>query len=182
MSLAGPEPVSSSPVRRVAYDLRAERRARGGYPPGDVWPSLRRSHRMIADPLGLLLDAYERHGPVFTLRVLHNPVVFMLGPEANRFMTLGHPELFEYRGGYYGDLLPLLGDGLLTIDGDFHRRSRRIMLPAFHRQRIAAAGAPSALRAVASTPTSTPHARALPWCRRRTAIAIASIITEPEPP
>ena len=37
------------------------------------------------------------------------------------------------------DLIPLLGDGLLTIDGDFHRRSRRIMLPAFHRERIAAA-------------------------------------------
>jgi cytochrome P450 len=38
-----------------------------------------------------------------------------------------------------GDLIPLLGDGLLTIDGDFHRRSRRIMLPAFHRERIEAA-------------------------------------------
>ncbi len=31
-----------------------------------------------------------------------------------------------------------MGDGLLTIDGDFHRRSRRIMLPAFHREHIAA--------------------------------------------
>ena len=29
-------------------------------------------------------------------------------------------------------------DGLLTIDGDFHRRSRMIMLPAFHREHIAA--------------------------------------------
>src|SRR5437660_10549333 len=38
-----------------------------------------------------------------------------------------------------GDLTPLLGDGLLTIDGEFHRRSRRIMLPAFHHEAIAAA-------------------------------------------
>jgi cytochrome P450 len=38
-----------------------------------------------------------------------------------------------------GDLTPLLGDGLLTIDGEFHRRSRRIMLPAFHHRAIAAA-------------------------------------------
>ena len=37
-----------------------------------------------------------------------------------------------------GNLIPLLGDGLLTINGDFHRRSRRIMLPAFHRSRILA--------------------------------------------
>ena len=33
-------------------------------------PSVRRTHRVITDPLGLLLDAYERHGPVFSLRVL----------------------------------------------------------------------------------------------------------------
>src|SRR3712207_3533120 len=38
-----------------------------------------------------------------------------------------------------GELIPLLGDGLLTIDGEFHRRSRKAMLPAFHRERIAAA-------------------------------------------
>jgi cytochrome P450 len=31
-----------------------------------------------------------------------------------------------------------MGDGLLTIDGDFHRRSRMIMLPAFHREHVAA--------------------------------------------
>jgi cytochrome P450 len=31
-----------------------------------------------------------------------------------------------------------MGDGLLTIDGDFHRRSRMIMLPAFHREHITA--------------------------------------------
>ena len=37
-----------------------------------------------------------------------------------------------------GDLIPLLGDGLLTIDGAYHRRARRIMLPAFHRERLAA--------------------------------------------
>ena len=139
MSLVGPEPVSTSPVRRVAYDLVAERRAQGPYPPGDVWPSLRRSHRMIADALGLLLEGYQRHGPVFSLRLFHARHVFMLGPEANHFMLVSHADHFRWRDGAFGDLIPLLGDGMLTIDGDFHRRSRRIMLPAFHRDRIAAA-------------------------------------------
>jgi cytochrome P450 len=31
-----------------------------------------------------------------------------------------------------------MGDGLLTIDGEFHRRSRLIMLPAFHHEHIVA--------------------------------------------
>lgn len=139
MSLTGPEPLSTNPLRRVAFELQTERRARGGYPPGDVSPSLRRTHRMIVDPLTLLLEAYERHGPVFSLRVLNARNVFMLGPEANHFMLVSHADRFRWRDGGFGDLIPLLGDGMLTIDGDFHRQSRRTMLPAFHHERVQAA-------------------------------------------
>ena len=62
----------------------------------------------------------------------------MLGPEANTFMTVQHPEHFHWRESSFGDLIPLLGDGLLTIDGAYHDRARRIMMPAFHREHIAA--------------------------------------------
>jgi cytochrome P450 len=137
--LTGPEPMSTNPLRRVVFELQTERRARGGYPPGDTSPSLRRTHRMIADPLHLLLEAYERHGPVFSLRVLNARNVFMLGPAANHFMLVSHADHFRWRDGGFGDLIPLLGDGMLTIDGDFHRQSRKIMLPAFHHERVKAA-------------------------------------------
>ena len=100
---------------------------------------MKRTHAVLADPLATLLDAYERHGPVFSLRVLSSRIVFMIGPEANHRILVSHAEDFTWRDGGFADLIPLLGDGLLTIDGDFHRRSRRIMLPAFHSQRIAAA-------------------------------------------
>ena len=139
MSLAGPPPVSTNPFVRVAADLRAELRAPASYPTGDPLPSVRRTHRVITDPLGLLLDSYERHGPVFSLRVLTTRVVFMLGPAANHRILVSHASDFTWRDGAFADLIPLLGDGLLTIDGEFHHRSRRIMLPAFHRDRIAAA-------------------------------------------
>jgi cytochrome P450 len=131
--------MSTNPLRRVAGELNAELQATASFPPGDAGPSLRRTHRMIADPLALLLEAYERHGPVFSLRVLHARNVFMLGPEANHFMLVSHADHFRWRDGGFGDLIPLLGDGMLTIDGDFHRGSRRLMLPAFHHERIAAA-------------------------------------------
>jgi cytochrome P450 len=131
--------MSTNPFVRVAADLGAELRAPASYPAGDVMPSVRRTHRVITDPLGLLLDAYERYGPVFSLRVLTTRVVFMLGPAANHRILVSHASDFTWRDGAFADLIPLLGDGLLTIDGEFHRRSRRIMLPAFHRDRIAAA-------------------------------------------
>jgi cytochrome P450 len=139
VSLTGPPPVSTNPLYRLTYDLRAELRSPAPFPPGDVIPSVRRTHRVVTDPLGLLLDAYERYGPVFSLRVLTTRVVFMIGPAANHRILVSHAQDFTWRDGAFSDLIPLLGDGLLTIDGEFHRRSRRIMLPAFHKERIAAA-------------------------------------------
>ena len=51
---------------------------------------------------------------------------------------MSHAFNFRWRDGGMGDLIPLLGNGLLTTDGDYHHRARRIMLPAFHRERLAA--------------------------------------------
>src|SRR4051794_8819152 len=138
MSLAGPEPVSTNPFLRLARDWRDERNVAVPFPRGDTSFSARRTRQALLDPLHLLLDAYDRHGPVFTLRLFHGKVVFMLGPEANHHMLVSHANDFSWREGHMGDLIPLLGDGLLTIDGEFHKRSRRIMLPAFHSERIAA--------------------------------------------
>jgi cytochrome P450 len=142
MSLAAaPPPVSTNPLARLAEDLRAERRATVPFPLGDTRFSLRRTQRFARHPLPILLDLYERFGSVFTIRVLHGNAVWMLGPEANHFVTVSDAANFSWRDGFMGDLIPLLGDGLLTIDGDFHRRSRMVMLPAFHRERIQAAHA-----------------------------------------
>jgi cytochrome P450 len=131
--------MSDNPVRRVAEDLSAEWRNRGQFPPGPGDFSLARTHQIAHDPLPLLLGAYEEFGPIFSLRLLHSRVVFMLGPEANHFVTVGHPENFHWRESSFGDLIPLLGDGLLTVDEDYHDRARAIMMPAFHREQIVAA-------------------------------------------
>lgn len=145
MSLAGPRPLGPmerTPFGRMALDLRSEARTRRAgaipFPPGDTRPSARRTRRFATDPLHVLLDGYDRHGPVFTQRVFHGNVVFVLGPQANHHVLVSGAANFSWRKGHFSDLVPLLGDGLLTIDGDFHRRSRRIMLPAFHKERIRA--------------------------------------------
>ena len=136
VAISPPPEVSSNPLKRVAFELAAERRS-GGLPPGDTVPSISRTRAMIRNPLGLLLDCYERRGPVFSLRVLHANNVFVLGPEANHFVLVSGARNFTWRDGGFGDLIPLLGDGLLTVDGEWHRRDRRAMLPAFHSERVA---------------------------------------------
>jgi cytochrome P450 len=137
--VARPPEMSGNPLRRLLGDLAAEWRGRGRFPPGLMNFSWSRTLRVNDDPLPLLLEGYEEFGPIFTMRVLHSPVVFMLGPEANHFVTVAHPENFHWRESSFGDLIPLLGDGLLTIDEGYHDRARAIMMPAFHREQVAAA-------------------------------------------
>src|SRR5947208_14213754 len=138
MALVGPPPMlTQRPLSVLLDDLRSERAAGIPFPPGDTRFSLPRTRRFAEDPLPLLLECYERFGPVFTLRLFHSNVVFMLGPEANHYMLVSHASNFLWREGHFRDLMGLMGDGLLTIDGDFHRRSRRIMLPAFPHDHIA---------------------------------------------
>jgi len=136
-----PRQLSANPARRVLEDVRTEMRVRrrGTYPPGPQNFDFGRTLQMANDPLPLLLSLYEKHGPIFSVRLLHHPVIFMLGPEANQFITVSHPESFHWRESSFGDLIPLLGDGLLTIDDAYHDRAREIMMPAFHREQVAAA-------------------------------------------
>jgi cytochrome P450 len=148
---AGPVPrpprMSPNPVRRVFTDLAQEWRGRGKFPPGPVDFSFARTHQVAHDPLPLLLAAYEEHGPIFSMRLLHSRSIFMLGPEANHFVTVAHPENFHWRESSFGDLIPLLGDGLLTIDEGYHDRARAIMMPAFHREQVTASLAAMATEA-----------------------------------
>jgi cytochrome P450 len=139
MAVSVPAPVTHNPVVRIRNDIRDELRAVGSFPPGLSGFSLGRTKRFVKDPLSLLLPAYERFGPIFSLRVFHERFVFMLGPEANHYVLVSGAGNFSWREGDLGQLIPLIGDGLLTIDGDYHHRARRILLPAFHRDNIAAA-------------------------------------------
>jgi cytochrome P450 len=118
-------------------DIRGARAAAIPFPPGDTHFSLPRTRQAVVDPLPMLLDAYERHGPVFTLRILHAPVVFVLGPEGNHHMLVSNAKNFSWRNGSFRDLIPLLGDSLLTTDGLYHKTARKLMLPAFHTEEVA---------------------------------------------
>ena len=125
---------------RIADDVRRERRVRrrARLPPGSTAPSWSHTRRVIADPLGLLLEHERRFGPVFTIRLLHEPVVWAIGAEVNHQILVTDFDAFQWRDGRFADLWPLLGDGLLNTDGPYHRDFRMLLLPAFHRDHIAA--------------------------------------------
>ena len=84
----------------------------------------------------MLLGAYEER-PDLHLRLLHSRSS-SCSARSNHFVTVGHPRTSTWRESSFRDL-PLLGDGLLTVDDDYHDRARAIMMPAFHREQIVAA-------------------------------------------
>ena len=124
----------------VMYEIRDDLLRREELPPGEMSFSPRRTHRFQRDTLRMLLEYYERFGPIFTFRSLHRPIVALIGPEANHFVTVSGAENFSWRLGMFGEqLTPLIGAGLITTDWEFHDRARRIMMPAFHRRQLDAA-------------------------------------------
>jgi cytochrome P450 len=84
----------------------------------------------MSNPGPFLAAAYEQHGPIFRSTSYDHNVVYMVGPEANRFMLAEHRELFSHRQGWWF-VEELFGDGLLTMDEPVHMQHRRMMNPAF---------------------------------------------------
>jgi len=136
LMVQGPPPVTTNPLRLMWEDMKADRAATVPFPPGELGFSIGRTRRYAEDPLNTLLEGYERFGPVFTLKIFHHNVVVLLGPEANHHLLVTNAQNFRWREGHFRDLIPLMGDGLLTTDGAFHREHRKLMVPAFHKDHI----------------------------------------------
>jgi cytochrome P450 len=90
---------------------------------------------------------YRRYGDVFTIHLLGwgspgtNPVVVVADPAAIKAIFTGDPELVPV-GASRRMLSPMFGPAsVLVIDGAAHMRQRRLMLPPFHGERMAAYGA-----------------------------------------
>ncbi len=97
----------------------------------------RDSHRelidLVRDPRRYLRERYEAYGPLFRSRVIE-PVVFMIGPEANRHIMVTARERYSYALGY--GRLPfarIFRNSIMELDGEAHRRVRDILTPAVGR-------------------------------------------------
>ena len=139
-TISAPRPAAMEQrlLHRIADDVRRERRVRrrAPLPPGSLAPSWPHTRRIISDPLGLLLEHERRYGPVFTIRLLHEPIVWAIGAEVNHQILVSQFDAFQWREGRFADLWPLLGDGLLNVDGAYHRDFRMLLVPAFHREYV----------------------------------------------
>ena len=114
-------------------------------PPGPR-PRLGQMGNLLAfrrDPPGFLLGLAREHGPVSSFRLAGRQVYFFSDPEAVRELLV--TQAAAMHKGYLirrvRDLLEgVLGNGLLISEAPFHTRQRRLVAPAFHRERLAGYG------------------------------------------
>jgi cytochrome P450 len=87
-----------------------------------------------SNPGPFLARMYQEHGPIFRTRTdWWQDVVYLVGPEANRFVLASNRLKFSHREGWgqFFGVIETYGDGLLTMDGPEHDQHRRMMNPAF---------------------------------------------------
>lgn len=112
---------------------------RSQLPPGpQEWPIVGQTWRYLTNTIGLMQEA-ATYGDLATLSA--RPALAYL---------VNHPDLIQEvlvtqhrrvgRGRFSDTLKFLLGEGLITSEGAFHLRQRRLMQPHFHNRRIAAYG------------------------------------------
>ena len=85
-----------------------------------------------------LAEQAQRVGPIFRaavgaeMRDTFGPwIVFMVGPEANRFVMHTHRDHFSHDLGWSPTLGGIFEKGLLNTDDPEHARQRKLMSPAF---------------------------------------------------
>jgi cytochrome P450 len=109
----------------------------------DVPPTVRgtvllHTLRFTLDPEGYFAAAHRRHGDMFTLRVLGQRWVAIAHPDQVKELFSHGPEEVD-SGDANQALSPVLGTrNLLLLDREEHLHRRRIVLPAFHGERMRA--------------------------------------------
>lgn len=95
---------------------------------GHTLPMMRRRYEFTA--------SLRNHGDIVRVDLGTMHTYFVTNPGVVHELLVTKGPLFR-KGALFDKFLPFFGNGLATSNGAFHRRQRRMVQPAFHRDRIA---------------------------------------------
>ncbi len=87
------------------------------------------------DPLSFLMNNSQKMGALFRFKILHKEYVVAHHPDAVRHLLVNHAKKYS-RVKSYSFLQELLGQGLLTTEGEGWRKQRRLTQPIFSREQM----------------------------------------------
>jgi cytochrome P450 len=91
----------------------------------------------LGEPIRLFEYLHRTYGSIAHYRFMGTPIIFINEPDYIREILVTQAASFV-KERTVRRMKILLGEGLITSDDPIHIRQRRIVAPAFHRQRIAA--------------------------------------------
>ncbi|MEJ3749933.1 cytochrome P450 [Actinomycetes bacterium KLBMP 9797] len=109
----------------------------GGFTPTapDRLPLLGHAVALRRRPLDFLQDA-RRLGGLVKVYLGPRPAYLVNDPDLVRHVLVTEARRFD-KGAFFDKVRAIVGNGLVSSNGAFHLRQRRLMQPAFHRQQIA---------------------------------------------
>jgi len=120
----------------MADAVQERHQAVTGPPPG---PGRRGSLRMIGerrrDPIGMFERLRDEHGPFVRFRMGPMDMYLVTEPDLVQQVFTTYASRVK-KGRILEGARVVLGDGLLTAEGEHHRRQRRLIQPAFHHERL----------------------------------------------
>ena len=93
--------------------------------------------RISRERIELLREMASTWGDVSSILLGKQRIVLLTNPEDIRDVLVTHQRIFR-KGQGLERAKVLIGEGLLTAEGEMHLRQRRLVQPAFHRARIGA--------------------------------------------
>lgn len=91
--------------------------------------------KLTRDPLDFLMRLHRRHGTFVVMKVGLKRVYSVIEPELIRQVLVTQGSCFA-KGRGLELAKAVVGEGILTSHGDFHRRQRRLIQPLFQRNRL----------------------------------------------
>jgi cytochrome P450 len=116
--------------KRNAFERRRPHGPRSKRPGDQLVP-------MSRDPLRYMVKIAEEYPDMAYFRLGNQRTFLLSNPEYVHDVLVANDWNFV-KGRGLKRAKRILGNGLLTAEGNFHRRQRRLSQPAFHKQRIAA--------------------------------------------
>ena len=92
------------------------------------------AYEMRRDPIRFLTEAHRKHGDFVRFRLGPYRIYLLAHPDHVSHVLQKNPRNIYLKDGY--EHIAFVGNGLLTSEGDFWRQQRRIVQPAFHRERL----------------------------------------------
>ncbi|NJM23660.1 MAG: cytochrome P450 [Richelia sp. SL_2_1] len=102
-------------------------------------PMFQQRYEWITKPLDFMEKAVKQYPDIFTSQILgaNKPIIFANHPQAIQEILTNDRKKFTAPGEANKTLQPLVGDySVMLLDGDRHKRERKLLMPQFHGERM----------------------------------------------